>query len=270
MYASNNALKPRDNDMTDRLLGAIERLILPCEELIDENTLVAHGYKSLIDLLAREIDETVLPRRLALFSGEQAVATLIVSNRRLLQLEIEGKKIKTDTGLDTSPERVANTYAQALQALCARTSPLVLRMVGRASHTSASTACSARHLSEFSEAPCCKNRLKAFLKEIHPLTHGWLFRSDESEAVAHDPDKTVFKKLAALEQKVDSEHEARNRVQHLGRNDANLAAFAISTELQAIVVVDGRDRLIAALPLSEMARAFAHWNTVFGKKRLAI
>ncbi|WP_198389362.1 hypothetical protein [Roseovarius faecimaris] len=254
--------------MAHRLRAVVERLTLPDEMLLGEASLSASGFKDLIEGLAREIDETVLPRRYALFSGERKVATMIASNRRLLSLVIEGRKVETEAGTEATPEAVANTYARALRALSARSELLVLRLMGRASNVSTgSDACSARHLTEFSETPYFKNRLKAFLKTVHPVSQGWIFHAGDSEPVAHAPDPELFKCLTALEQKIRAEHAARNGHRQLDRPSPNLAAFPISTDVQALVVSDGRDLIVAALPVSSVTSAMAHWKTVYGRQK---
>lgn len=264
MRATNNALKARVTDTARRLREVMERLALHGDELLEDSSLTTTGYEELIDRLKREIEETVLPRRLALFSEGRAVASMTVSNRRLQDLRIEGRKITTGAGLDASPDRVASVYAQALRALCTRANPLELRVTGRAENAlTSSGSCSARHLSEFSKAPYFKNRLKAFLKGIHPTSRGWIFQTGDSEAVAHDADSAVFEKLVALEEKVRSEHQARNGFRHLGRNSPNLSAFSISAELQAIVVMDGQDLLVAAIPQSDLQGIMTQWNRIY-------
>ncbi|WP_371224871.1 hypothetical protein [Roseovarius sp. 2305UL8-3] len=268
MYASSNAHKSVDSETAHRLRNAMERLTTPRETFRDESKVASPDFKELVQCLVREIDETVLPRRLALFSGGHAIATMIASNRRLLELEIDGRKIGTDLGQDASPETVASAYAQALKALSARSGPLVLRMIDRAPQAATgSLACSARHLTEFSETPYFKNRLRAFLKEIHAATQGWIFRTGNGETIAHDPDQEVFKRLTLLEQKVSSEAACRNGHRRLDRPNRQCVAFFISDDVQAMVVSDGNDLLIAALPNPDTRRAMEQWTAIYGRDK---
>jgi len=266
MYASSNAHKSGHSEVAHRLRGVIERLTTPREALCEESGLAAPGFKELIECLVREIDETVLPRRLALFSGDDAVATMVVSNRRLLELDIDGRKVGMDANKDASPETVACAYAHALKTLSARSGPLVLRMVGRAPQAlTSSEACSARHLAEFSETPYLKNRLRTFLKQFHTASHGWIFRAGDGDVVGHDPDEEIFKSLTALEQKVRSQADSRKGFRQLDRPTPLCVAFSISDNIQAMVVSDGNDLLVAALSHSDMTRALQQWSAIYGR-----
>lgn len=87
-------------DKLDRLLAA------PCKSD------VVLGGETLMEQLLCRIDDTVLPRQMCLRAEGQILARLLVSHRKLLQLEITGQTVATG-----EPADAAVHFTRALQRL---------------------------------------------------------------------------------------------------------------------------------------------------------
>lgn len=249
-----------------RLRDAFARVAMPTDALRVEKERPAQTYQELIQYLAREIDETVLPRRLVLVSGDQGLATLVVSNRRLIELEIGETKIEFGADGDADADSVARTYALALKKLTVQSGPIHVRPGGRALQAAtSSTACTAMRLAEFSTAARFENRMKAFLKLIHARSRGWIYRPGEGEAVAHDPDTEIHLRLKTLEQQAIDQACHKGNLSRVNRTGPVCAAFALSDEIQVIIATDGKDRLVVALPHTDVAKSIGHWKQIFGR-----
>lgn len=268
MPVSANAQRAGHSGTGSRIRGIIARSALPGPELRADSETKISGYAELIGRLVREIDETMLSRRFALFAGDDPVAFMIVSNRRLLELEIDGRKVEPGADTDPSPETFARIHAQALKTLSARLGPVTLRVIGRAPQALASdTSCMAHHLAAFSDTTCLVNRLETFLERVHPVSHGWILGITDNEAKRHDPDREVFQRLTVLAQHVGSRGGPRERYGHANWSGPLCTAFSISDEVQALVVSEGNDWLVAALPERKVSSAMAQWTSIYGRTR---
>ena len=147
-----SAVHKQSNEATvGRMRDMLERVLTPCDALREETSAPSQDFADLIKRLSQEIDETVLPRKFALFSDMKIEATFVVSNRRLVELEIGEKKVEFDAEANTDADTVARAFAKALRALSLRSGPLRLRPIGRALKVATQgTTCTARHIEEFS------------------------------------------------------------------------------------------------------------------------
>jgi len=263
-----NAQRAGHSGTGSRIRGIIARSTIPGPELRAKSETKIPGYAELIGRLVREIDETMLSRRFALFADDDPVAFMIVSNRRLLELEIDGRRVEPGADTDTSPETFARIHAQALKTLSARLGPLTLRVIGRTAQALASdTSCMAHHLAAFRDTTCLVNRLETFLEQVHPVSRGWIMSIADNEAKRHDPDKEVFRRLTVLAQHVGSRDGPRERFGHANWSGPLCTTCSISEEMRALIVSEGNEWLIAALPEPEVWSAMARWTAIYGRTR---
>lgn len=268
MPSSANAHRPGDTETAIRIRGIVERSTIPGPTLRAESGLKISGYVELIERLMREIDETILPRRLALFSDGEPVAVMTVSNRRLLDLEIDGRKVALGADTESSPETFARIHAQALRVLSARSGSLTLRVIGRAPQALASGAsCLAHHLAAFRDTACLVNRLETFLEQVHPLSRGWILRIADTEDRRHAPDGEVHQRLTVLARHLSSRDGSRERSGHVNWSGPLCTSFSISEDMRTLIASEGNDWLIAALPEREVSCAMAQWTAIYGRVR---
>ena len=130
------------NDKDNSRLALLARLSAPPHQLAAERRTLPQGREERLQALLTEIDEIVLPRVLHLESGAQDVARLVISNRRLIDIELPGQSaLPNDSG--SLPHLLAtrlNVIAQSRGTL--------LVIVGRRSNqpTQAEAACSVASL----------------------------------------------------------------------------------------------------------------------------
>ncbi|WP_135502103.1 hypothetical protein [Roseovarius aestuariivivens] len=266
-YAA-TAHKLADQAAIARLREKLLRVTTSCDALHEEKSTLSQDYAALIAHLSQEIDETILPRKFALFSDAGIEATFVVSNRRLIELKIGKRTVEFDTEMDTDADTVARVCARALRALSLRSGPLRVRPIGRATKVNRNGAtCAARHLLEYSRLSQLQNRLKTFLKTTHSKSLGWVYHSADGQIVSHDPDKTIRDHLHKLLQKVMSENVGCRRLGRLGRAGPTCSAFEMATDIQVLIADDGNDRLLAAIPTSHLSKALAQWNQVFKRSK---
>ncbi len=254
------------SETANRIRDTLMRGAMPAEALQAAKAAKAQTYEELIHQLAGEIDAIVLPRVLSISSDGQMIASVVVSNRRLVEMQLKGAKVQVGGDGDADPDTIARTYARALQKIAARSGPLQLRSAGRAPQTvTGSTACSAARLAGYGEAFRLENRMKAYLKSIHARSLGWIFRAGDSEAVAHSPDEAIFERLRVLDQQAIAQAQSKGGVCALGTAQPTCSACALSGETQAIVVVDGSDRLTVAMAENDVTNALEQWQQFFGR-----
>jgi len=264
MRYSATAQKLGNEAAVNRLRDKLLRVMKSCDALREEKSAPSQDYAALIERLSREIDETVLPRKFALISDAGIEATLVVSNRRLIELEICGRKIEFDAEADTDADTVARACAKALRALSLQCGLLHLRTIERASKvTTKGTTCAARHLMQYSRPSHLQNRLKAFLQATHASSMGWIYHSGDGQTMKHGPDEGIVQDLDKLHQRVISQANDRERVRRVERAGPTCSAFAMTADAQVLVAEDGNDRLLAVFPVSDLTKVMTNWHQVF-------
>ncbi len=253
-----------DTATGERLRDILARAATPADSLRAELAAPSRDFTALIGLLSRQIDETVLPRRFALVSAAGTEASFVVSNRRLIELEIAGRKIAFDSDAHADADSVARTCARALKALSLRSGPMHLRLVDRAPKVATQgTTCTARHIAGFSAATGFENRMKSFLKATHARSLGWLYRAEDGQAVRHAPDAAVIDILARLDRTVADQAEDRRAARRVERGGPSCTTFAIADDCHALVAEQGKDRIVAAFPADGITAAIAAWHRIF-------
>ena len=267
MRYSSSAHKLADKATVGQMRGTLERVLTPRDALREETSAPLRDFADLIKRLSQEIDETVLPRRFVLLSDAGSEATFVVSNRRLVELEIGDKKIEFGIETNTDADTVARVYAKALRALSLRSGPLRLRPIGRALNVATQgTTCTARHIAEFNSQSRFENRLKAFLKGTHQNSLGWLYESSDGQTVTHDPDKTVIEMLQRLKDAAMSKTERHSPIRSIETLSVpTCSTFTIAPDVQVLIAEDGKDRLFAAFPASDQVMVLKKWHRVFGR-----
>lgn len=174
---SKSAPTMNDEAAAQLLRSMLDRVMTPSEALRKVEDVPARDFARLISRLSQEINETVLPRTFTLCSDTGTEATVVISNRRLIALEIGERKVELDAERYRDAGAVAREYAKAIKALFLRSGPMRLRLVGRAPAIMAQgRTCTATHISQVAHQPGFENRMKAFLKGSHAQSPGGSFR----------------------------------------------------------------------------------------------
>lgn len=253
-----------DNATAHLLRGMLDRVMAPSEALSGSEDMPARDFAGLISRLTQEIDETVLPRTFALCSDKGTEATIVVSNRRLIELKIGENKFEPDNERYRDADAVAREYAKAIKALFLRSGPMRLRLAGRApAIMTQGTTCTATHMSQFGHQPGFENRLKTFLKLSHSQCLGWIYEESNGRILTHGSDGELTKRLQSLRDIVLSKAESRKIACRIDTACPSCSAFAITQDVQVLVAEDGNDRVFAAFSNSGAFKAISAWRQVF-------
>ena len=198
--------------------------------------------------IAREINETVLPRKILIIQDGQEAAQLLVSNRRLYGIEIDGK------GGQTVPEDgrdAAEFFAGCLKSALDLSNGVQLRAEAcsfdKAEHPA---SCTARSLALAAGVPLGDRTilpgLEPFRDAVATLTDAWLMVNTTSEAeekCGPDDDvdglRAVHKEAQAKIQSRFSQRSAMCTILPVakGRNIVR----AVNADCHFLAVIDGEN-----------------------------
>ncbi|SHL33187.1 hypothetical protein SAMN05444414_11114 [Roseovarius marisflavi] len=247
------------------LRGALVRLGMDRDELLADIRETATDHQSLLRIIMREIDEAVLPRKMALLSDSGIEAMLVASNRRLIELRTNDTVQQKAEGGETDPEDAARAYAQTIKKIGQQAAGTALQRMGRALNPSTSgKSCSAARLAEVSESLGHENRMHGFLKMIQPRAKGWIMRAREGRDVEREGPEAVLLRLDHVEKIFAAHRGAKGTLRRLDRAGPSCSAFALAPGWQAIVARDGTDSLLAAVPNQGRVAVMDDWRKVFG------
>lgn len=247
-----------------RLTHVVERLAEESAALARTRRARASDGESLLVMLLREIDETVLPRRIVLASDTGEVARMAVSNRRLTALWIEGEANPAGSE-PTDPASAARHYAHRLQTLLDRRKQLVLRVDrGTPPENPDGLSCSARSLAAcigLSLVPATggSGEMRDFLRAAEGFTLAWLYVGGKSGEDRHRGPETLVAGLRAfrvLDQKaaMASIRATRPRCLILPLPDGRALLRATA----------GTEQVLSLLPGDATPAAMVAWKKVFG------
>lgn len=248
-----------------RLTHVIERLAEESPAMARTRRGRAGDGESLLVMLLREIDETVLPRRIVLMSGTQEVAQMAVSNRRLTALRIEGE---TPVGgaEPSDPASAARHFAQRLQALLDRRKQLAMRVDRRPlPGNTDGLSCSARNI-----AACIGLSLRPaggtgeardVLRAIEGMTLAWLCVGGKSGEDRHRGPEDLVAGLRAFRAVDQKAAMASIRAQ---RPACLLLPLPDGRAL--LRATAGGEQVLALLPGDAVSPAMKAWQKVFGAR----
>lgn len=253
-----------DEATADVLRSMLRRVITPIDALREIEDEPSRHFAGLIKRLSQEIDETVLPRTLALCSDAGIEATIVVSNRRLVELKIGEQKVEFNAGQNSDAAATAREYAKAIRALALRSGPMRLRFAGSApANMTQGVTCTATHMTKFGLQAGFENRLKTFLKISHAQSLGWMFQGGDDQIVTHGSDDELMRRLQTLREVVISKAEDRKNASRIKAAGPSCSAFSITQDAQVLIAVDGTDRLFAAFPSARILEPVSAWRQVF-------
>ncbi len=249
-------------DCAHRLRNVLLRLAMDRDELLAEMCQTATDDKSLMRLIAREINEVVLPREIALRSEDGGLVTLTASNRRVTELQDGGVAVLPPG--EVEPDDVARAYAQAITTLGQRAGCIALKNSRRAPQAVTNIcACSASLLAEAGNILTAGSRMRAFLDLVQARVSGWVLQLTGDQATRHNGPQDVLDRLVLLHT-ITADHGARNGpLNVLDRTGPICVALTLSPGLQAIIATDGGDSLMLAVPDCFMSAVLENWQAGF-------
>ncbi|MEZ5715812.1 MAG: hypothetical protein R3D85_11945 [Paracoccaceae bacterium] len=247
-------------EATDPLRRAVERLA--SDEVSDE-TVEEGGFGALIDRIAQEVDETILPRNFALIGASGEVAVLTVSNRRLLGVEASGSPLIP--GVATGG-RAAEEFSDILRAVWEVSAPLRLVLKGRADGFSIEDAsCSALDLRQAAAEPAAEQGMEGFLSAVQAQAQAWFCRAGIAVQPIQDGAPEASETLTALARDVAAQR-AKSKAGAVRAPSSQRPTCAILPYDgdRRVLVAEEADALILALADAAATEALvAAWKLAF-------
>jgi len=212
----------------------------------------------LLSALVSEIDEVILPREILLLSDGRIVATVIASNRRLVDLRTTDVPMPVIEG---SPDDVARSYAQVICAIQEKAGSVILQRGGRAvQSTTSSSACSAQRLSEIAQTLGQQNQLEKFLNLSQALTVGWVWhqtaQADKRQGGAED----VISALERLRVLCSEAQSSKRMSRQLDHSKPSCTALFLAPDVVAIIATDHENTLMMAIPQDKVLSVMSGWE----------
>ncbi len=214
------------------------------------------GHPELMAAVLREIDETVLPRQITLRSDANAVAHLLVSNRRLMGLTSPGQDATGNSPPAQDPEAAAAWYVAQLNRLfadCRKGSCQVTARINAAMGSRIS--CSPQMLAQAAGlewgGPASDPAPDTRVEDLQQLALAWLQRQSTTETGRAGQDA-----LIDLLQKTDAARAGSgSRASKFRGGRTAFSLLRISASL-AIAVLEDRDKtLLAVIPADKADQA---------------
>ena len=254
-----------DTGTARQLRRALARLSMNSEELRAEMRKTATDYQDLMRLLVREIDEAVLPRKVALRSADGIEATLISSNRRVIELRSNNEALALAAAGESQAHAVALAHARTIKNISERAGHVTLQRLGRASKSIArNTSCSAARLAEQVETLSHENRLGSFFQLVQSRAKGCVLQLSERHDIYRRGGEDILLRLDALERITNVQRNTNGRLSRLERAGPSCAAYLLSRGVQAVIATDGTGKLLAAVSNDDMVAVIEDWRKIFG------
>ena len=160
--AHNTESTTSDISRLDRLL---RRFSTSAKDLASERGTLPDSPDARLQALLSEIDETVLPRRVNLRAGEQSVARLTISNRRLVAVDLSGSSPQ-----QAQLQSTADQFAEGLLGIAGTEGPLSVTVDHRpAQSDSLEATCSVSALEAVLGLDTSQSTFERFAQVITPL-----------------------------------------------------------------------------------------------------
>ena len=234
----------------------LQRLSAAPHQLAAERRVLPQGAEARLEAMLTEIDEIVLPRVLWLKSGAQDVARLIVSHRRLIDVEMQGQSA-APIAPETLPQHLAArliTIAQGRGAL----SVTVGRRSTQPNH--AETACSVTSLRQALALVATQTGYDRLLRQLE----------EQSTALTQWDTTVAGTRFSGQDSWMKPLHAMAARFLEVGRHQHGDARVGPQGTQGAAIPIAGRQLLImacleergfaAVLPFEVGLRIIADWQ----------
>ncbi|MDQ2090891.1 hypothetical protein [Marimonas arenosa] len=229
----------------------------------DDVAAEANTFADLIAMIAREIDETVLPRKVALVRDGREIAILTLSNRRLVKLKSGGQK---GVG-DAAPGKAAAVFARRLQTIWeSGDAPVRLRLTGRAEGFSVSEAsCSARDLLEAAEQPATHADAVVFLAELQARAATLLVRESDEATPKTDGETAHFEALRVIDRELAGAVAGKGASAALRQTSArpSFTVLPYGDGLRVVMAREGEGLVLGVVDASETTALMDAWHAAF-------
>jgi len=247
------------DDRDSALKQALARFATDASCLSVEKKDALAGRADLLHSLLREIDETILPRRLTLYFDHQVVAELTVSHRRLLSLDLTGAS--SPAGNQTS---IAQIYAQRLRQLVLSNTGTGFRITRQPCETGIeSESCSAKLLMDTLAAQQDQSHLRGFLSLVGHDAEAWIFLDSSAGQTDSSGPDALIQRLSGLAGSDAAARQRRNPTVRVPDQAPSCMVLRMSPEMRVIIAWHQSEVLLVALPAQTLDNAMQAWRGLF-------
>lgn len=215
-------------------------------------------FAGVVDMLARQVDETVLPRTIDLDLDGATIAVLTVSNRRLVGFVSDGTEVLAP---GQNPREVAAAVTSVLRAK-AGNGVVSLRISGRADEFSAAgSSCSAADIRAASSQQSDGKALVAYFQTIRGLAEAYAFLDDRAVAREAAGEGSAAALLKALQAEIAAEDQSAALKRAFVKPSCTI--LPMPGGYRALLGVDKKATLLAIIAEDCVAEAVSAWRTHF-------
>ena len=223
---------------------------------------------SLLLAIFREIDETVLPREIALCTDANVVVRLLVASRRLLSLEIDGNLEQPDQTEDGDAENVAQVYTDRLHSVIKRSSEIRIQISARDLVSSSNRkSCSAYSLAASIGLPLRaaepSENINEFFLGAEKLATASVRYQRKSNRTAKQGDDSLTDMLMTVAERSYSKTRKSGPSAGIAAVKPFCSVFRLNDSMSVIVAHDRDEKVLFVLPPDKVNIAVALWQKVF-------
>ena len=226
--------------------------------------LSAQDARGLLASLLREVDETILPRRIDVETDGRMVAHLHVAARRVLLLNLPGGQV-------TEPNQIAAMFTNQLQAALTGATEMTLRITRLAPDPNAATAgCSARRLAIAASLEIDpikqQDAARAFFESIRLYSIAWLMLDPAGIPIAADGSETQVARLTEMAQQDlgDLDWQLEQTIPHPGAPGCVLLNYSADAGFCMLYGRSEPGGFMAVLPAQAVPKIQPLWRQHFG------
>ena len=231
-------------------------------------TLHNQDIDALLLALFQEIDETVLPREITLSTDSDTVVRLLISNRRLLCLDIDNSPDHPDQPASEEIENVAQVYTSQLQNVFKRSGEIHVRFTSRASASASdSKSCTASSLAASVglplTAPGQSNGLDSFCGHLEQMALAAVrYRSGPEQPVSKgDGDLTAL--LIGIAERSRNNSKKSGRLPGISAVQPYCSIVQISDTKSLMTVSGQTEKALFLLSPEDAHNAMAEWDNLY-------
>lgn len=258
--------EPRDDRLASqltRLGAAIPRANSGLRRLSAPDT------RGLLANLLREVDETILPRRMAVETDGRVVAHLNVAARRVLQLDLPGRQV-------SAPDQITAMFTGQLQAALTGTTKtdateLTLRITRLTPDpNAANTGCSARKLAIAASLQIDpvqqQDSAQAFFAAMGDFAIAWLMLDPAGTPIAADGSDIQIARLTEMAQDEidDFDWRLEQTIPHPGAPGCILLNYSADLGFCLLYGRSDAGGFMAVLPAKSVPKIQPLWRQHFG------
>lgn len=248
---------------TSTLMQAIQRLSDVQRDTLDESRSSAQLGRPVLRRILQEVDETILPRSLELRDQAGGTLSLLVSNRRLVELS----GVNPDDA-PSDPDEMATLAAERIERFVGDDREISIRRDrrvrhGAAGHVSCSAAALAAELGMSLDPPPQGERIETLIRKLsrHAEAMLHLGKGDGSNMATGSESATDM--LAALEAGGLARSGPTGTGPQCRQGSINCVAFPLSDGSAILRAQEGEDRLLALLAPNQLESAMQAWQRLF-------